>query len=399
MNKRHLITELEVRNAITDGSLKIRVEGEPIITPLAASMINENNIKIIQVGSSNNFSSKDSYSDRFGCPDEPLDITNRDTNFLLRCLTMMLKVRGFEEAMGILFREKHLTGFLHLSIGQEAISVGACSALQAEDYLTLTHRGHGQMVARGSDINRMAAELLGKESGYCRGKGGSLHVADFQNGILGANGIVGAGIVIAVGAAMSAKIRKSNQIALTFFGDGATNQGAFHEGMNYAAAQKLPVIFLCENNQYAVSTAASQACAASAISKRGLGYDMPSVQIDGQNVLLVHDTVKSAAEKARSNGGPTLIECITYRYRGHGDGETTDLRPGPEKALWARRDPIVRLEQALIAEQLAAQTQIDEIHRNVVREIGEAVRFAEESPYPNAREVISDVLGGGLSHA
>lgn len=394
---KHLITEMDIRKVIQEGNLIIRLKGETIITPAADSMIKDHGIRIIQESEDNHNHQSD--DDCIGCPDEPIDITKHEKDFLLHCLIMMLKVRGFEEAMGVLFREKHLPGFLHLSIGQEAISVGACAALAVDDYLTLTHRGHGQMVARGSDIKRMAAELLGKASGYCHGKGGSLHVADFKNGILGANGIVGAGIVIAVGAAMSAKIRRSNQVALTFFGDGATNQGAFHEGLNYAASQKLPIIFLCENNQYAVSTAAASACAGSNISKRGLSYGIPTVKIDGQNVLLVHDTVRVAAEQARSNSGPKIIECITYRFRGHWEGETTDLRPDDEKKLWLTRDPIVRLEKTLISQNIINQVQIDDIHREVVHEIGEAVRYAVESPYPDLAELYSDVYGKGFYDA
>lgn len=398
MSTRNLISEQDVQDAIRAKRSTIQVEGVPIITSLAASLINEHHIRVIQADA-DFYVIESGPCVCVGCPDEVLDISGYDKDFLLQCLTTMMKIRGFEEAMGILCREKHLPGALHLSIGQEAVTVGACSALREKDIITLTHRGHGGMIAKGADIKKMAAELLGKASGYCHGKGGSMHVADFQNGILGANGIVGAGIVIAVGAAMSAKVLKGDHVALTFFGDGSTNQGAFHEGMNYAAAQKLPVIFLCENNHYAISTSAKKACATDAIAKRGLSYDMPAVQLDGQNVLLVHDTVSQAAERARSGGGPTLIECITYRTRGHWEGETIDVRPEKEKAIWGKRDPIQRLKYALIAQSVTSQDQIDEISSRLVREIGEAVRFAEESPYPDADEVVKDVLEGSVSHA
>jgi len=395
MMEKALITEAEVRDAISDGSFTILVNGEPIITPLAASSIEEHGIKVVQSGVSSSGSSGGGCVTCVGCPDEPLDISGRDTQFLVDLLSMMFRVRGFEVAMGVLFREKRLVGFLHLSIGQEAIAVGACSALNQDDYLTLTHRGHGQMVAKGSDLKRMAAELLGKKTGYCQGKGGSVHLADFSQGVLGANGIIGAGIVIATGAAMSAKIRKSSQVALSFFGDGAVNQGAFHEGLNYASAQKLPVIFVCENNQYAVSTETSFSCSTSTITERGKAYGMPAIQVDGQNVLLVHDTVQQAAQRARSGGGPTLIECITYRYRGHWEGETTDLRPESEKALWKERDPIERLKNELISQNVLTVAKVDEIYNGVVQEIADAVRFAEESPWPAQEQVLQNVLSGG----
>jgi len=308
---------------------------------------------------------------------------------------MMWRVRMFEEAMGILFREKHLVGFLHLSIGQEAVSTGTCAALKPDDYLTLTHRGHGQMVARGSDVKKMAAELLGKATGYCKGKGGSVHLADFQNGILGANGIIGASLVIAAGAAMSAKIRKTDQVAVAFFGDGATNQGAFHEALNYAATQKLPILFVCENNQYAVSTSCSQASACPSFASRGAAYGIPSDQIDGMNILEVYDTVMNAVNRARKGEGPSFIECLTYRTRGHWEGETTDLRPSAEKELWKKRDAIQRLKRALLASNLASEQQLEEIYNGIVNEIAEAVRFAEQSPYPDVQEALKEVTAIG----
>jgi len=394
MTSKALITESDVRRAIQDGSLTIRISGEPIITPLAASSITELGIKIVQDGS---YVSSDSSASLAvaSCPDTELNLKGRDTAFLLKLYAMMWRVRMFEEAMGILFQEKHLVGFLHLSIGQEAVSTGSCAALKPDDYLTLTHRGHGQMVARGSDVKKMAAELLGKATGYCKGKGGSVHLADFQNGILGANGIIGASLVIATGAAMSAKIRKSGQLAVAFFGDGATNQGAFHEALNYAATKKLPVIFICENNQYAVSTSCSQASACDSFASRGAAYGMDSMQIDGMNVLEVFDTVKTAANRARKGDGPTFIECMTYRTRGHWEGETTDLRPSAEKEQWKKRDAIERLKRALLAANLASQQQLEDLFNNVVNEIAEAVRFAEQSPYPDPQEAMNNVVASG----
>jgi acetoin:2,6-dichlorophenolindophenol oxidoreductase subunit alpha len=394
MTSKALITESDVRRAIQDGSNAIHVNGDPIITPLAASSINELGIRIVQDGS---YTATDSSiaSAVASCPDSELNLQGRDSTFLLKMYAMMWRVRMFEEAMGILFKEKHLVGFLHLSIGQEAVSTGSCAALKPDDYLTLTHRGHGQMVARGSDVKKMAAELLGKATGYCKGKGGSVHLADFQNGILGANGIIGASLVIATGAAMSAKIRKSGQLAVAFFGDGATNQGAFHEALNYAAIKKLPVIFICENNQYAVSTSCSQAAACTSFASRGAAYGMDAMQIDGMNILEVYDTVKIAANRARKGDGPTFIECMTYRTRGHWEGETTDLRPSAEREQWKKRDAIERLKRALLAANLVSQQQLEDLFNGVVNEIAEAVRFAEQSPYPDSQEAMKNVMASG----
>jgi len=394
MSNRALITESDVQQAIREGRSTIRIEGEPIITPLAVTTLKENNIQVVgsgMIASSTALNVDSECVAEIGCPDDPIDVSGRDKQFLLELYISMLKVRNFEEAMGILFREKHLVGFLHLSIGQEAVPVGTCSALNPDDYLTLTHRGHGQMVARGSDLNKMAAELLGRATGYCNGKGGSVHLADFQSGIIGANGIVGAGIVIATGAAMSAKIRGTRQIGLAFFGDGAVNQGAFHEALNYAAARQLPALYICENNQYAVSTSSEKSMSSESIATRGAAYGMDAYRIDGQNVLLVYDTVKKAAEKARNGGGPALIECITYRTRGHWEGETTDLRPEEEKQLWQRRDAIHRFESALTESKITEHEELKSIRSDVIQQIADAVRFAEQSPYPPPDEALKDV--------
>jgi len=392
MTKETLITELEVQKAIQENRNTIQVDGEVIITPLAASSLKENNIEVISSSST-----KASYFViEIGCPDDPIDISGRNREFLLSLYTAMLQVRNFEKAMGVLFREKQLVGMLHLSIGQESVSVGASKALNPDDYLTLTHRGHGQMVARGSDMKKMAAELLGRATGYCKGKGGSMHLADFRQGILGANGIVGAGIVIATGAAMSAKIRKSNQIALSFFGDGAVNQGAFHEALNYASVKKLPVLYICENNQYAISTSSEMSMSSNSIAKRGAAYGIAAYRIDGQNVLLVYDTIKEAAERARNGKGPSIVECVTYRTRGHFEGESTDLRPIEERELWKKRDPILRLEKAILDNQLSKSEELKTLCEKVINQVAEAVRFAIKSPLPDPSEAIKDVYAEGI---
>lgn len=391
MSQRALITEADVRRAVQDGSYTIHVSGDPIITPLAQSSLKELGVTLTRDSAKPTNISDPACIECIGQPDEPIDVQGRDPQQLLNFYTMMWRIRAFEQAMGVLFRVNHLIGFLHLSIGQEAVPTGACAALNPDDYLTLTHRGHGQMVARGSDIRRMAAELLGRASGYCKGKGGSVHLADFQHGVLGANGIVGAGTVIATGAAMSAKIRKSKLVSLAFFGDGAVNQGAIHEAMNYAGLHKLPIIYICENNQYAVSTSVQQATSSRSIAERALNYQIHACQVDGQNVLAVYDAVKDAVERARNDAGPSLIECLTYRFRGHWEGETLDLRSEKERQLWQQRDPIERLEKAVLAASVATKEQLNTIYTSVVDEIGEAVRFAEESPYPEPSEALRDV--------
>jgi len=401
MVKRTLITESDVRNAIRTGAKVIKVDDDPIITPLAVGILSDHGIKIARSVSDSSESSLGINLQQIGNLDEVIDTSGRDKDFLLTLLRRMYRARLFEQAMSILYKEKHLIGFAHLATGQEALPVGAGAALNSGDYITISHRGHGQMIGRGSDINKMAAELLGKVTGYCRGKGGSIHLVDLDNGVLGTAGILGASIAIATGAAMSAKIRDSGQVALTFFGDGTSNQGAFHESLNYASLHKLPVIFLCENNLYALSTGLDVSIATGSIAKRGMAYDIPSFYIDGNNVLIVHDVVKAAAERARSGSGPTLIEGVTYRHRGHHEGETVDLRPDSEKETWHKRDPIKRFEKALISNKVITSDQIDAIYNSVTQEIAEAVRFALESPYPDPSEAEQNVLSNqrGLSHA
>ncbi len=394
MSQKALITEADVQRAVQDGSYTIYISGEPIITPLAESSLKELGVKLTSHSPGYSNGQNPACIECVGQPDEPINVQGRSPEQLLRFFSMMWRIRCFEQAMGVLFRAKRLIGFLHLSIGQEAVPTGACATLNSDDYITLTHRGHGQMVARGSDIKRMAAELLGRSSGYCKGKGGSVHLADFQNGVLGANGIVGAGTVIATGAAMSAKIRKTKQVSLAFFGDGAVNQGAIHEAMNYASLQKLPIVYICENNQYAVSTSVQQATASKSIAERALNYQIYACQVDGQNVLAVYDTVKSAVERARSGAGPSLIECMTYRFRGHWEGETLELRAEEERKLWQQRDPIQRLEKAMFVASIATKEQLKTIYESVVNEIAEAVRFAEQSPYPENEEALRDVYVG-----
>lgn len=402
-----LITEVEVQRSINDGSYMIPVKGRVIVTPLAAESMKDHNVRLSENGASEQITtascqicgeknhSHDFHNNNTQHPStsgNSIDVSGREKSFLLEIYKRLWRVRAFEEAAGILFREGRLVGFLHLSIGQEAVSVGACAALEANDYLTLAHRGHGQMVARGSSLNKMMAELLGKSTGYCGGKGGSVHLADFENGVLGANGIIGAGVSIATGAAMSAKMRGSNQIAVSFFGDGTVNHGTFHEAMNYASIHKLPAVFICENNQYAVSMSAEDAVASISIIERGKNYNMTSIQVDGQDVLAVHDAVLAAAKRARSGAGPTFLECMTWRHHGHWEGETIEVRPDSEKKKWEARDPIKMFEKSLIEANIADNQELRTIYDGIVSEIADAVRFAESSPMPDPDEVLKNVM-------
>lgn len=390
---RPLITENQVREALARGETAIHVQGDPIITPLAATALTDNGIHIVKTGDHGGFAGASEGRGELS----PVSVKGYDTKFLLELYATMQRIRGFETAVGLLFKQQRIIGFAHLSIGQEAVPTGVCAALGPEDYLTLTHRGHGQMVARGARLDQMMAELYGKVTGNCKGKGGSVHLHDFQLGILGANGIIGANLVITSGAAMSAKMRGTKQVAVAFFGDGVVNQGAFHEALNIASVMKLPILFVCENNQYAVSMSERDATAAESIAARGRAYLMPGVTVDGQNALAVYETTKTAVERARRGEGPFLIECMTYRSRGHWEGETTELRPESERKQWQERDPIQRLARALIAANPATEDQLRRISDSVRDEVVEAVRFAEESAYPPLAEALRDVWSGEIA--
>jgi len=303
----------------------------------------------------------------------------------------MLRVRRFEEKVSELFAAGKIPGFVHLYVGEEAVAVGACSALRRDDYMTSTHRGHGHCIAKGGELKYMMAELFGKRTGYCKGKGGSMHIADIDLGILGANGIVGAGIPIAVGAALSAKLRGTDQIALSFFGDGASNRATFHEGINLASIWGLPVIFLCENNLYAQTTPMRTGTSVENIADRAVAYSIPGVIVDGNDVLTVYKMVAEAARRARRGDGPTLVECRTYRWRGHSEGDPQKYRRPDEVEDWMGRCPIRSFEVHLKRIGLLADRDIAEIDEAVRREVQEAVEFAERSPYPRSDEALEDV--------
>jgi pyruvate dehydrogenase E1 component alpha subunit len=303
----------------------------------------------------------------------------------------MLKIRYFEEKVFELYGQNLVPGTIHLYAGEEAVAVGVCSSLRKDDYVTSTHRGHGHCIAKGAELKRTMAEILGKKTGYCKGKGGSMHIADFQAGMLGATAVVGAGLPIAVGAGLSAKLRKTDQVVACFFGEGASNQGTFHESINMASAWSLPVIFVCENNLYAMGTRQSRIMNIENISDRAGAYGISGVTVDGNDVLAVFEASQKAVEHARSGAGPTLIECKTYRQKGHSRVDPAKYRSKEEVARWLAKDPINRFREALLKNDVFSQAEFQKIGENVTAEIEEAVKFAVESPYPAPEEALEDV--------
>ncbi|WP_448335619.1 thiamine pyrophosphate-dependent dehydrogenase E1 component subunit alpha [Bellilinea sp.] len=296
-------------------------------------------------------------------------------------------IRAFEEKAEDLFARGLVHGTMHLSIGQEAVAVGASAAMQDGDYLLNHHRGHGHCLAWGSDVRLMMAEFLGKETGYCRGRGGSMHIANVEMNNLGANGIVGGGIPISVGVGLSIRKRKTRQVCLTIFGDGAANEGAFHESLNMASIWDLPVIYLCENNQYAMSMAVQKAFKIPHISLRAAAYGMPGVTVDGNDVLAVYEAVRQAAQRARHGQGPTLVEALTYRWRGHSKSDRQLYRTREEVKAWQARDPIRRLADLLGLSE-AEQAELAQRARG---QIEEAVAFAQASPEPDLSTIMEGV--------
>jgi TPP-dependent pyruvate/acetoin dehydrogenase alpha subunit len=310
---------------------------------------------------------------------------------LLRFHRKMWEIRAFEEKAIELFTAGELPGFLHSQIGQEAVCVGACSALRGDDWITSTHRGHGDIIAKGGRLDRMMAELFGKETGYCRGKGGSMHIFDFGIGVLGANGIVGAGLPIAVGAGLSAHLRGTDQVSLSFFGDGASNEGAFHEALNLASTWQLPVVFVCQNNEYAESTPRMSQQTIPDIASRSAGYALPGSVVDGMDVLAVHAAVSAAVQRAREGGGATLLEAKTYRFYGHSVGDPGVYRSSQEVASWKERDPIRSFEATLEGMAVLTVGDAARVEEEVRLEVERAVEFARVSPEPPRSAAFEDV--------
>jgi pyruvate dehydrogenase E1 component alpha subunit len=319
-----------------------------------------------------------------------VDISTDDKLSLLKT---MLLIRAFEEKAEALFQQKLIPGFVHLSIGQEASTTGSCAALRQDDYIISTHRGHAHILAKGGDPKFMFAELFGKSAGYCKGKGGSMHIADFSKGILGANGVVGGGFPIMIGAGLSIKLRKSNQVGMVFFGDGASNRGTFHEACNMAAVFKLPIIFVCENNGYASTSPAEKMVAGGSVANRAKAYGIPGYITDGSNVLEVLEVVHEAVERARSGNGPAIVENETYRYKGHFEGDRQTYRTQDEIHNYKKeRDPIQRFEwqlreQGILSDDLAAQ-----VRHEIVNRIEEAVQFAMDAPLPAPEDALHSLL-------
>ncbi len=315
-----------------------------------------------------------------------------DPKLLVDRYRLMWTMRLHEEALKELFTQGKIGGTTHLYIGQEAVAAGVIAQLRADDYIVSTHRGHGHMLAKGGELCPMLAEILGKETGYCKGKGGSMHIASLKVGNLGANGIVSGGLPISVGSGLSAKIRGTDQITVVAFGDGATNEGNTHEAMNLAALWSLPVVFLFENNRYAVSTEVSCSMAGCDMLKRAAGYGIPARQVDGNNLEAVHFAAEAVIDYVRSGKGPYVLECDTYRIEGHYYGDAMVYRPKEEVEQWRQKDPIVRVEKVVVERGILSEAQCREIEAEVRQEVEAAVEFAENSPEPPLESIFEDVF-------
>jgi len=325
--------------------------------------------------------------------DETRDLTaeaerlNLSSEKLIEIFSTMCRIRRFEQMADRLYAAGKVHGTMHLSAGQEAVAVGAGEAVLPDDYLLNHHRGHGHFIAKGADIDRMMAEFLGKETGYCKGRGGSMHIADVEANNLGANGIVGGGISLAVGVGLAVKMRKAPQIVLCIFGDGAANQGIFHESLNMASLWNLGVVFLCENNQYGMSMPVERATAKTPIAGRAEIYGMPGYCVDGNDVLGVYGTMRKAVHHARQGKGPVLVEAITYRYFGHSKSDRNLYRTKEEIQEWKKKDPIVRFQKRLLGAGVLNEEQAASIDADAEREIQDAVAYGEASPEPDPARV------------
>lgn len=310
---------------------------------------------------------------------------------LLKMYRQMLTIRFFEEKVFELYGQNLVPGTIHLYAGEEAVAVGVCANLRKDDYITSTHRGHGHCIAKGARLDKTMAEILGRKTGYCKGKGGSMHIADFSIGMLGATAVVGAGIPIATGAGLSIKLRGTDQVVACFFGEGASNQGTFHEGINLAAVWGLPVVFVCENNLYAMGTRQSSVMAVENIANRAVAYGIPGVVVDGNDVLAVYEAAGLAVERARRGEGSTLIECKTYRQKGHSRFDAAAYRPQDEVETWLKKDPIVRLQKKLFEMSVLTEAEDQHIVQEVKKAVDQATKFALESPFPEPQEALEDI--------
>lgn len=317
---------------------------------------------------------------------------SEDRKFLINLYHTMVKIRRFEETAHDFRKRDILKGSIHTYIGEEAVAVGVCSQLKKEDYITSTHRGHGHCIAKGARLDRMMAELFGKQTGYCKGKGGSMHIADHATRNLGANGIVGGGIPMATGAALGIKYQKKDWVVVCFFGDGASNQGTFHESLNIAAIWKLPVIYICENNHFAMATQPSRSTNTEDIAVRAQAYNIPGVVVDGNDVFSVMEATREAVKRARKGGGPSLLECKTYRMMGHFHADLLKYRKEEEAERWRKRDPILLLKMYLTERGIMDKELEAKIDNEVAEEMEAALEFAEKSPLPPMEETFTDLF-------
>jgi pyruvate dehydrogenase E1 component alpha subunit len=307
-------------------------------------------------------------------------------------LRTILKIRRFEEKTIQMYQVAKIWGYLHPYIGEEAIAAGACAAINKSDYIMSTHRGHGHSIAKGADLNRMMAELLGKATGYCKGRGGSMHIADTELGMLGANGIVGGGIPISVGAGFSCKMEGEGRVTVCFFSDGASNNGVFHEALNMAAIFNLPVVYLCENNMYAISMSSCDSIACKDIANRAAAYNIPGVIVDGSDPEAVYKVVAEAVELARQGKGPSLIEAKTYRFGGHHPNDPAEYRDKQEAEFHKReKDPVINYKKRLLEEKVISQPEIDAMEKEIITVVEDSVKFAEESPEPSLEKFLEEV--------
>jgi pyruvate dehydrogenase E1 component alpha subunit len=307
-------------------------------------------------------------------------------------LKTIIKIRRFEEKTVQLYQTAKIWGYLHPYIGEEAVAAGTCAAIEKSDYIISTHRGHGHSIAKGADLNRMMAELFGKATGYCKGRGGSMHIADTELGMLGANGIVGGGLPVSVGAGFSCKLDKKRGVAVCFFSDGASNNGVFHEALNMAAIFKLPVIYVCENNMYAISMNVCESVSCGDIAKRSVSYGIPGVIVDGSDPEAVYEAVREAVVRARNSQGPSLIEAKTYRFGGHHPNDPAEYRDKTEAEYYkTERDPVMNYKQKLLKEKLITESEIEDMESHIIQAVEDSVKFAEESPEPNLDKFLEEV--------
>jgi pyruvate dehydrogenase E1 component alpha subunit len=315
-----------------------------------------------------------------------------DNNELVGLYRTMLTIRRFEERVSLEYARGNALGYVHLYIGEEAVASGVCNNLRKDDRIVSSHRGHGHSIAKGADIRRMMAEVFGKKTGYCKGKGGSMHIADFSIGMLGANGIVGAGLPIAVGAGLAAQLEKKDRVAVVFFGDGATQEGEFHEAMSLASVWKVPLVFICENNLYASGTPARFALPVQDIYKQAESYNMPGLMVDGNDVVAVNEAAAELIARTRQGGGPALLECKTYRWHEHFESTVfPDMRPKEEREEWMKKCPVAAMERRLLKEGVLSDKEMKDIDDEILARIEEAVKFAVESPFPDPEDALEDV--------